>query len=1651
MDGILKTCTYRKQLFVCLIFSLLFLTTTAQNPIATENALPGSPKSEWDIDGAGDLSIQGFATDISVNKGNRINFKIDTDASDYTITIYRLGYYGGLGARNWGNGVITATLPQNQPDPIEDPATGIVDCGNWDESAYWDVPANAVSGIYIALLNRTDNNAKSHITFIVRDDASTADIFFQASDATWQAYNAYGGASLYNGTTSFPAGHAVKVSYNRPFLTRDGGGGGGPGEDFLYNAEYPMIRFLERNGYDIAYTTNLDMARDGSRILQHKVFLSVGHDEYWSAEQRTAVENARAAGVHLAFFSGNEVYWKTRWENSVDGNNTTFRTLVCYKEGDMGEIFCGNKCDPSPEWTGLWRTPMGEGFGGNRPENALTGQISWGLYTDVMTVPATYRNLRFWRNTSVASMGPGDTRTLPYGVIGYEYNYEMPQYAGFNPPGRMLLSRTNVNGDVHKMSLYRHSSGALVFGAGTVQYAWGLDNIHDRGNEAPDPDLQQATINLLADMGAQPTTLMPGMVAATQTTDNTKPISIISSPINGASVPVNQALTIEGTASDNAEVATIELSLDGGTTWQVVSEAGTTWQFTWTPTSQGNVTIKVRAVDDSGNIENEGTAPAANAITITVGAAAPAECPCTVFEPVQVPDENNLRDAGGINGIVLGMRFQPEVDGFINAIRFYKSSNNTDVHTGKIWSNTGTMLAEVTFTGEPASGWVEQALNTPLAVTANTVYVVSYHSPTGYYSKTGNFFSSDVVNSPLIAPQDGSPAGSNGAYIYSSSHTFPNTSFQADNYWVDVVFDNELAPDTDPPGISSSKPVNGGTNFAIDGSLTVRFDEAMDASTITSTTLELRDAANVLVACNVSYNAGNRTASITPEATLSYSSVYTFSIKSGALGVKDLAGNEMGADSVISFSTVDPPPGNPGDGPGGPILVIHSASNPFSRYTAEILRAEGLNEFNVLDISAVDANVLLNYDVVILGEVAVDAAQATLFSDFVDAGGTFIAFKPDSDLETLLGITNAGGSLSDKYLLINTAHSMGAGLVNQTIQFHSAANQYNLNGALSLATLYSDASTATAFPAVTLREVGSNGGKAVAFAYDLPKSIVYTRQGNPAWAGQKRDGTFGPIRAGEMFLGTNGDPDWIDFNKVSIPQADEQQRLLGHIITKGNLHKKPLPKFWFLPQGFKAAVVMTGDDHAEDGTSGRFDIYKSLGPNTQQDVKDWKAVRSTSYIYSNTPISDAVAAAYEAEGFEIALHPSTDCQDWDEASLNFTFTSQRASFLSEFPSLLAPVTSRTHCMAWSEWATQAEVSVQNGVRLDVNYYYWPEAWIQNRPGMFTGSGMPMRFANLDGSLIDVYQVVTQLTDESAIDYGLHISSLLDKALGAEGYYGVFCANMHTDSVQHIGSTAIVNAALARNVPVISSRQMLNWLDGRNGSSFSNLTWNGNDLNFTINALINAYKMKAMLPIYSEDGILTGISRDGQPATYTVETIKGTQYAFFDATNGNYVASYAEIQLANINGSVTLQGRPAAPNAQWEVPLKVDFYANGNNTTPAYTFNVTTDQSGNFSISNIPVGTYSIAVKNAHTLRRVLTGQTLVVGNNALNFGTLLEGDVNNNNVINALDLSAMLSSYLKVVGDLGYNPNADLNNNQVVNALDLSALFANYLTAGENP
>lgn len=1486
---------YAKQSLLS-VFAVFFFSALSfsQNAIVTENALPGNPASEWDLAtaDAGDMSIQGFATDISVNRGNTINFKIDVNTGankDFGIKIYRIGYYQGNGARlivDLGN---FTGVAQNACG--YDGVTGLLDCGNWSTTASWTVPANAVSGLYIAKLTRVaaGGGGSSHIPFVVRNDASTSDLFFQTSDATWQAYNAYGGNSLYVGS-GLPNNHASKVSYNRPFITRSGGGGGGAREDWFMNAEYPMIRFLERNGFDVSYTTNVDMARNGSLLLNHKVFMSTGHDEYWSKEQRDNVEAGRAAGKHLAFFSGNEVYWKTRWENSTDGNNTPYRTLVCYKEGTVPtpqENACGGKCDPATEWTGLWRDgcsfPSGNAC---KPENALTGQISWDGTTSTLTVPDTYKNLRFWRNTGVAGLGSGQTATLTNGTLGYEWDWE--QYPASYPSGRITMSKTDFNGHTHKLSMYKHTSGAWVFGAGTVQWSWGLDDNHDRGTDPVDASMQQATINLFADMGVQPATLQSGLQTATASTDTQAPNSYISLPGNGAIVSLGDVVTVSGTAADlgGGVVAGVEISTDAGATWQV-ADGTANWSFSWVPPATGNYLIKTRAFDDSGNMEvaggNEGSP---NTITITV---IPASNPTyTIFTPSQSPDPSD-RDQNDGTPISLGVKFRANTAGTISAIRFYKATSDNQLCSVQLYTLGGSLLASATQTGTPTPGWTEVAFSSPISISANTTYVAAFHSPSGGYTGTDNGFATAIVNGPLTGIANSDPNGPNGVYLYTNSPALPTQTYNATNYWVDVKFNPTTGPDNIPPTVVTASPADGATGINITSFVSAIFSEDIIPATITSTNFEVKDASNTVVAGTLNYNTVSRSATFIPNSELSYSTVYTATVKGGISGIKDLAGNAMTADFVWSFETTPAPPIPPNEGGGGPVLVISDVNAPFSRYPVEILQAQGYNAYTAMDISEVRATptVINYYDVIILGQVAVNGTDVTEFTNWTNAGGTLIAFRPVAGLLPLMGLTSTGSTLSDRYLLVNnTAGQPGAGIVNQTIQYHGTADLYTMqSGTTSLATLYSNASTATANPAITIRNVGSNGGRAVAFSYDLARSVVYTRQGNPQWAGQSRDGQTGPIRSDNLFF-----PDWIDFNKVAIPQADEQQHLLTNIILQSNLHRKPLPHLWILPRGLKAAVIMTGDDHGHAATVGRFNQYMTLGPNTPQDVADWRAIRGTSYITNGTPISDADVSTFQSNGFEIALHPNTGCANFTPSSLNNVFTTQLASLASQLPSLTAPVTNRTHCMPWSTWSSHASVENAHGIRFDVNYYYWPGSWIQNRPGMFTGSGMPMRFSNMTGSIIDCYQGPTVITDESGQTISTHINSLLDKALGAEGYYGAFVMNMHTDTADHTGSNTIISAALSRNVPVISAKQMLEWLDTRNGTVFGPMTWSNNELSFSITT--SAHNLQAMVPVKAATGTLIQVTENGTPIAYTVQTIKGIDYGFFNASTNNYVAIYS---------------------------------------------------------------------------------------------------------------------------------------------------------------
>jgi hypothetical protein len=854
------------------------------NPIVLENQKPGTPQSVWQIDpGSDSTTIQGFTTAISTNVGGTVSFKIDnlTGNPNYHINIYRLGYYGGDGA------TLETTIQHNaassvvQPAPLTNPSTGLVDAGNWSVTDSWTLPSSAISGVYIA--NVIDGSQVFQIPFIVRNDGSTSAIVFQTSDETWQAYNPWGGANLYTGSGPGVNGSAYAVSYNRPITTRDGGLEG-TSNDMVFSAEYPAIYWLEENGYDVSYISGIDAATNGALLLNHKVYMDVGHDEYWTDSQRANVQAAANAGVNLMFLSGNEVYWQTRLAPSIDSSATANRTLVTYKDTHANAVI-----DPTGTATGTFMDARFASSGGmsGQPSNSLTGTVFQvdSDRTDVLKIPYGDSNLRFWRNTAVANTAPGQSASLVQNLLGYEWDSSPDN--GFRPGGLVDLSSTtlqvstnlldygNTTGNgtaTHNLVEFRDpTSGAIIFGAGTVFWSWGLASDHDQNTGAPtptDPNVQQAMVNLFADMGVQPATLQASLVIASQSTDHTAPTSKITQ-VSATSVVEGQTVTVSGTATDvGGVIGAVEVSADSGKTWHpatsTVGTASVNWSYSFVAGATGTVNIESRAVDDSLNLEIPGAGvplkitPASN---------------LTIFSASDTPAIVTVNDP---NSVELGVKFVSAVSGEITGIRFYKGPQNTGAHLGDLWTSTGTLLASATFTNETASGWQQVNFATPVHVQAGVTYIASYHTNVGNYSATDFYFdNTGHTNGALTA----TGSGLNGVFAYGTGPNFPSniSIVNGDNYWVDVVFkDTSLQPQANNDSFSTTE--NSTLTLAASSLLANDTDPSGLPFSITS----VSNPANG----TVTYNAQTQTVTFTPNAGYAGTANFTYTITdtSGATG-----------------------------------------------------------------------------------------------------------------------------------------------------------------------------------------------------------------------------------------------------------------------------------------------------------------------------------------------------------------------------------------------------------------------------------------------------------------------------------------------------------------------------------------------------------------------------------------------------------------------------------------------------------------------------------------------------------------------------------------------------------------------------------------------
>ncbi|NUT49822.1 MAG: DUF4082 domain-containing protein, partial [Saccharothrix sp.] len=1010
--------------------------------------------------------------------------------------------------------------------------------------------------------------------------------------------------------------------------------------------------------------------------------------------------------------------------------------------------------------------------------------------------------------------------------------------------------------------------------------------------------------------------------------DTTAPTVTTTSPANNATaVPINSGLSATFGEAVQANTVTWQLKKPDNTTVAGTATYDTaTLTASFAPSANLAVSTTYTAtVSGAKDAANNTMAPVS--WTFTTAASPPSTTTFSIFtgnETVNTPNNDNSPNE-------LGVRFHTTANGFVKAVKFYKSSANTGPFTVSLWSTSGTRLAGVDNVNLTGSGWKTVTLASPVPVTANTTYIASYHTMSGNYAYANGYFSGQSAgNAKIVAPAS-TQGAANGVYKYSSGTAFPTDSYQDSNYWVDVLFDTD-GTDTTPPTVTDRNPPPGDTGVPIAIQPSVSFSEAVKPSSI-SVTLT-RGSTNIPATLEYDDPAQPTQVLVKPDAPLQYVTTYTVTLGN----FQDLAGNN-GTGGSWNFTTGNAPPPAPCSSPNtGPILVVTANVNPYACYYSEILRAEGLDSFTTLDIGAVNATELAKYTTVILGDLDPSASLVTDLTAWVNTGGNLITMRPRATLSALTGLSSNAGALGDQYLKVNAATSAGAGIyTDRAIQYHGTADQWTAAaGTTVIAELYRRTGSAepagVGKPAVTQRGVGA--GTVTAFTFDLAKSVVLTRQGNPAQANKENDTLTDNLRSTDMFY-----RDWIDLNRVEVPQADEQQRLLANVIETVNREKAPVPRFWYFPGKAGTAtpelnpvvLVSTGDHHntAQTGITYRVGKYNSnsdpacANAATQaQWVKDWRCMRGTFYLWDSS--GDATLStvnSWKSQGYEVARHVARNgnCMgiqpNTSQAVITSTLTNAFNDSLSDFQGAYgySPTTNRTHCMAWPDFSTNATVEASFGIRLDTNYYYLPDVWtnsygspmMKNAPGYYTGSGLPMRFTDVNGTMIDVYQATTQLHDEFCQTYPTQFNTMVDRAQGAQGFYAAITLNNHLDnklansgaSCDAVDQTAIqdavIAAAKAKGVPVVTAKQMLEWTDARNQSSITGLTRNGTSVTFTVNANAAAANLMTMLPTAGASGTtLSTLTRAGVPVTFSKKTIKGIEYAVFNGVAGAYTATYA---------------------------------------------------------------------------------------------------------------------------------------------------------------
>ena len=607
--------------------------------------------------------------------------------------------------------------------------------------------------------------------------------------------------------------------------------------------------------------------------------------------------------------------------------------------------------------------------------------------------------------------------------------------------------------------------------------------------------------------------------------------------------------------------------------------------------------------------------------------------------------------------------------------------------------------------------------------------------------------------------------------------------------------------------------------------------------------------------------------------------------------------------------------------PNQPILVVQNSSSadPYQNFVPELLTTEGLNGFQTAQLGDLTSAFLASYDVVILPHLTLTAAQATLFQNYVNAGGTLVGFRPDLQLASVFGVAPLGTTLSEAWLKIDITTSYAPSAVSAAMKFHGTADLYSLNSATALSTLYNTSTISTTSPAAAINTFGL--GKAILFSFDLTQSIVLIRQGNPAWAGypDNHDGNS-TMRASQMFMDQSSGQFWNDLGDGAlndVPQADIQLRLFSNIVTLTNAPKRPLPKLWYYPNQSRAQLLMTGDDHS-------FPVSNALSE--INNVASFGGLFTYNLWYPFTTVSASQVNTWLTAGDTMAIH-FNDTGEVDSSGvggskaswngMQSVISTALTSFAATYPSAPFPVTTRNHFLIWVsndangtvDQVANAKLFQNNGIQFDTTYSAFPNRW-----GYMTGSGLPMKFLDpVAGSVIPVYEQATQYEDDlqlstgdSSLVWGIstaqaHYQQTLSDSLNK--YNTVITMLFHPENWSSYQSyaDAALQYAQSQSIPISAAGKWLTFWQARAATTISKPSFASNILTFT--ATGSPAGLTLLVPFASgNNAAVSTFKVDNVAQSFTVAAYQGVMNASVVLTAGTRNISVTYAPAGRISGS-----------------------------------------------------------------------------------------------------------------------------------------------------